>query len=91
MLSFHHPLHRHLGCRPVQDIAEFAAELGSLSQEPHMRGTPNGQLHKDMVPAVMFEKVEPRQEQMVSQKAVELNVTRVVRSGNALHVQPPSM
>lgn len=75
----------------MQDIADLAAELGALSQDPQLQGTPNAELRKEMVPAVMFEKVEPRQEQAVSQKAVDLRVTRVVRSGNALHVQPPDM
>lgn len=84
-------VHRlHLECRPVLEIAERAKELGALSQDPAMKGTPNGELPKDMLPAVMIEKVSPDQEEVVHQKVVDLKVTRVVRCGNALHVQTPA-
>lgn len=77
------------GCRPVQEIADRAKELGKLSQDPHLQGSPNAELPEDVHAAIMIEKVAPDHEAVVEKKAKDLKVTRVLRSGNALLVQPP--
>ena len=71
----------------MQEIANLAKELGQLSQARKLQGTPNAELRPKTLAAVMIEKVPTNQEPLVRQKAKDLNVFRVVRSGKALHVQ----